>query len=77
MLGLFNMITLDIGNHPQISGILAEGVARILASLGAFEVFFSRVLLRYPNRIKVEGVFIGFGESNDGLISSRKTATAV
>ena len=77
MVGLFDMVAFNIWNDPQVSRILAERVTRIVASLGAFEMFLARIFLGDAHGIEVKDIFIGFREPDDRFISSGKAAAAM
>lgn len=49
--GLFDMVVLNIGDHPYISWIFPKRVTRELTRLWPLEVFLSRILLRDANRV--------------------------
>ncbi len=51
MLGFFNVIVFHVGDHPNVTGILAKWIARILSYLWALEMPFPGVFLRDSYRI--------------------------
>lgn len=57
---LLYVVVLYIGDRPQISGVLAQGVAGILPGLRTFEVFLSRIFLWNADRIEVEDTVVAF-----------------
>jgi hypothetical protein len=50
----FWMIMLNVRNIPNISGVLAKWICGRLPLLGALEILFPRIFLRYSDWIKVK-----------------------
>ena len=69
---LFHVIVLDVGDDPEVPGVLAKGVAGILACFRPLEIFFAGILLGHPHRVEVEDVIVGLGEPDDGLVPAGK-----
>jgi hypothetical protein len=71
------MVAFYIWDDPHIARILAQGIAGVTSGFWAFEVLLARILLRYPYRIEIKDILLGFGEPHDGLVSARKPSAAV
>jgi hypothetical protein len=67
---LFDVVRFDIGDHPHVTWILAERIARKLTSLRTLEVFLTRILRRHSDRIKIERVVVVLGEPKDRLMAT-------
>jgi len=77
MLSLLDMVALDVRNHPDVSRILTQRVTRILAGLWTFEMFLSRIFLRYPHGVKIEHIVVGLGKPDNRFVSPREAAATV
>jgi len=62
-----------VRNYPEVAGVFAERIARVLASLGSLEVLLSRIFLGDSYRVKIEHVVVTLCEPWDGFVSARKT----
>jgi hypothetical protein len=52
------MVGLDVRNFPYVGRIFASWISTELPAPGALVVSFARILLRYPNWIKIEDVVL-------------------
>ena len=68
MNGLFDVVVFHIWKHPHVTRIFTEGVARKLPNFRALEIFLSRILRRYADRIEVKRIIVAFGEPKDRLV---------
>ena len=55
---LLDVVVLNVGDDPDIAGILAKGISRELTGLWSFEMPLARILLRYTDGVKVEDVVV-------------------
>jgi hypothetical protein len=51
MFSLLDMITLDIGDNPDVTWVFSKRITGISAGVWPFKMFFPRVFLRYPDRV--------------------------
>jgi hypothetical protein len=77
MLGFFHMVALNVRNHPKITWVLSQGIARVLPCLRPFEILLSRVFLGHTHRVKIKRVVVGFGEPDYCLVSAGKPPAAM
>lgn len=75
--GLFHVITLHVRENPHVAWVLAKRIAGIFPLLGAPIRTLAGVFLRYPNGIKIEGVFVSPREPKNRLMPPRKPQFAV
>ena len=74
VVSFFHMVVFNIWNVPDITGILAERIARVLAGFGSLEIFFAGVFLRDAHWIKIEDIFIRLsGEPKNSFVPSGKS----
>src|SRR6266576_2214968 len=65
---LFNVVVLDVGNHPYVSWILPKRMSGRLALLFTFEVLLAGVFLWNSNWVKIEDVLaalVALGKPQD------------
>jgi hypothetical protein len=56
--GFLDMVVFDIWDGPNIPGIFAERIARILSGFRALKIFLPGVFLGDPDCVQVEHVFV-------------------
>ena len=66
---LLDVVVLDVGEYPDVAGVLAHRVAGQLAAPGALEVALVRVFGRDADRVEVEDVIVGRSEPVDGFVT--------
>ena len=74
---LFDVVVLNVGDHPKVSWVFAFGVTLIFAGFGTLEIFLAWILLRYSYGIKVKDIIVSLCEPSDGFVSSGKTPAAM
>lgn len=67
---LLDVVVLYVGEDPEVTWVLAFGVAGVLTGLGSTIVLLAGVFLRDTYWVKVEEVLVALGEPKDGLIST-------
>ena len=70
VIGLFDVISLDVWKLPDVAGVLAQWIAGKMAFPRSLEVPLHRILLRHTNRIQVKGIFVALGEPHDYFVSA-------
>jgi len=69
MVGLFDMVGLDIRYFPDISRILAKGIAAIFTLIRPLEMFLPRILLWNTHGVEIEDIFIRLSEPENYFVS--------
>ena len=68
MIGLLDMVALDVGDVPDVLWILTERMPRHLPFLWALKMLLSWVFRRDANCVELEIISVGFGIQEEHLI---------